>query len=455
MKKILIVDDDVAVTNYLMVFLMQTEQYEPTVLNDSSTVPEVLTKENFDVLLLDMDMPNLSGMDILTHIHNNKIKLATVVLTGVSDVDLAVQAMKLGAFDYLTKPVEEEHLIKVLDAAIEHNQLHLSIEQLPAELSFENLHHQEAFQSLLTCDKHMIRIYHLAEKMAMGEEAIFIIGERGTGKERLARAIHSASPRNNAGFTAVDAGTYDQTEFPRMLFGQARDWSGTHEEHHGFLEKANKGTLYIDSIDQLSRPTQLKLLRYIQKKEFYREGSTQAIQAEVRIIAGSDYDLSRSETVSCFDRNLLYHLMINSLTLPPLRERKCDIQLLVNHFLAEENGKRDRKIKRATPHYLEILQKYFFSGNLHELKNIIVSSVVFCEGEELTEETLPQYIVEHGKHGNGHLPLFQIQSLAEVQRQHVRRMLDHFGDNISECARALEISEEQLLSWKSKLDSVT
>ena len=442
--KVLIVDDDIAVTNYLKVFLMQTEEHEPTVVNDSTLVKEMLSMESFDVMLVDVDMPEVGGMEILEYIQENEIAIAPIVLTGVSDIDLAVQAMKLGAIDYLTKPVEEDQLLQVLENAFEHSQVHRSIEDLPTDLTREELKHKRAFQSLLSGDKQIIRLFHLAEKLAMGDETIFITGERGTGKEHLAKAIHQASDRRGEKFVSLDAGMYDRKTLPVMLFGQAKDWSGSREEHSGFLEEANNGILYIDSIDQICPPTQLKLLRFIQKKEFYREGSTNLLHANVRIIAASDYDLRKIEASSTFDRNLLYHLVVNALHLPPLRERACDIPMLVEKFLCEETKKRHLHSKEATPEYCEILKNYFFPGNIYELQHIVASSVVFCEEDYLTVDSLPSYILENIEKGKKHPGIFKIRTLQEVEIEHIRKTLEHFQGNINECAKALDITMKEL-----------
>ena len=204
MNKVLIVDDDIGVTNHLEVFLMQTERYDSTVVNDSRKALDLLVQGSFDAVLLDMDMPYVSGLDILQAVHDRKLGIAVITLTGVGDVDLAVRAMKLGAYDYLTKPVDEDTLLKVLDDAVEHTTIKQSISRLPADLSKAGLAHGEAFAHLPTQDPALIRVFHAAERMAAGNDCIFIWGERGTYKEMLARAIHSASPRRNGPFVSVD-----------------------------------------------------------------------------------------------------------------------------------------------------------------------------------------------------------------------------------------------------------
>ena len=193
MKKVLIIDDDSAVTNYFMVFLMQTDLFEPTVINDSREVESLLAKDTFDVIMLDLDMPNVTGMDILKVMRAKGLSIPVVILTGVSDVDLAVKAMKNGAFDYLTKPVDDDHLLEVLDSAMEHGAMHDTIEGMPLELTREDLNNKAVFKRLPTQDPAVIRVLHKAEKIAMGDLSVFIWGERGTGKRWMARAVPKGS----------------------------------------------------------------------------------------------------------------------------------------------------------------------------------------------------------------------------------------------------------------------
>jgi DNA-binding NtrC family response regulator len=238
MKKILIVDDDAAVTNYFLVFLTQTERFETAIVNDSRQVPDLLDRERFDVILLDMDMPDVSGTDILKLVGERGIRTPVVVLTGVGDVALSVNAMKLGAFDYLTKPVEDDHLLSVLDAAVEQGAIHSTINGLPPELRREDLEHPAAFEGFVSQDDRMVRLLHQADRMASGDATVFIIGERGSGRERLARAIHDASARRDRPFAVLDPASLDRDELRAALFGRARGWGGAAGERRGLLEDA-------------------------------------------------------------------------------------------------------------------------------------------------------------------------------------------------------------------------
>jgi DNA-binding NtrC family response regulator len=445
MKKILIVDDDVAVTNYLMVFLVQTELFDTTVVNDSREVPELLARENFDVLLLDMDMPNVSGLDILRLTHERGIHSPVIILTGVADVDLAVKALKLGAFDYLTKPVEDEHLLEVIDAAISHHDLHHSIDELPTQLSREGLAHMDAFEHIPTQDVAMIRLLHEAERIAASNLSVFILGERGTGKEMIARAIHNASPVGRGAFVLVDASAQDPEKFPAAFFGQARVWSGDREERPGFLEEAEGGTIYVCEIEHLTRPMQVRLRRVLQTGEYYRENSTQIRKANVRFIVSSSIDLTADEYQEAFSHDLLYHLMVNSLSVPPLRERLGDLPLLVEFFRVKGLQKIGKEVTGFAPEYLELLARYEYPDNLQELRNIVEASMVNADGPVVTVDAVPPYIRQKiASQGRRLRPAFRPRKLAEVEREHIQQTLEYFANDRQRAAAELGIDLERL-----------
>jgi DNA-binding NtrC family response regulator len=445
LKKILIVDDDVAVTNYLMIFLMQTERFETVVVNDSRRVPDLITSDTFDCLLLDMDMPNVSGIDIMNLMRAKGIKTPVIILTGVSDVELAVRAMKLAAFDYLTKPVDEDHLLDVIDAAIEHQALHHSIDQLPTELKREDLAHRDAFEQVPTQSAAMIRLLHQAEKLAASHLSVFIFGERGTGKEMIARGIHQASPVRGGPFVVVDASAQDPEKFPGAFFGQAALWSGAREECPGFLEEAENGTLYLCEIEHLTRPMQVRLKRVLQTGEYYRENSTSIRKSNVRFVVSSSSDLTRDAYQDAFSHDLLYHLMIHSLQVPPLRERREDIPPLLEVFRQQVLKKVPKVIDGFSPEFIELMTRYDFPDNVQELKNIIESAIVNEEGSVVTVAALPPYLRQKiaARGAQGHSE-FQPRRLIEVEREHARRMLQYCANDRERAARELGVASAEL-----------
>ncbi len=445
MKKILIVDDDTAVTNYLMVFLMQSGIFEPAVINDSREVEDKLASESFDVILLDMDMPVVSGMDILQKMRGKGDETPVVVLTGVSDVTLAVKSMKLGAFDYLTKPVDEDKLLEVLDNAMAHGVLNREIDDLPTELSKQDLAHEAVFDQCTTQDPGMIRLFHQIEKLAPSDLGIFIWGESGTGKEALARAIHNASMRSDKPFIAVEADSQDSERFPGFFFGQDRDWSGSREEAAGVLEQADGGTLFLNNIDALPLPMQVRLKRVIQKDEYYRENSTKIRKIDVRLIVSSTHDLTLPEYKDTFSRDLLYHLMVNSIQIPPLRERSGDIPLLAEQFLSEERDRTGKTILGFSDEFLDLLQSYSFPANIQELRTIVALAVANEESDRITVDSLSATIRERISPAAAveGLP-FMPRKLEEVIREHVAKTLEYFGGDSEMAAEELGISLDRM-----------
>ncbi|MFC1781289.1 sigma 54-interacting transcriptional regulator [Planctomycetota bacterium] len=393
-KKILIIDDSVEVTNYLKVFLTQTGLFDIVVVNDSREVPGLLLQEALDIILLDMDMPNVSGIDILSDMLEKRLYIPVVVLTGVGDVDLAVNAMKLGVFDYLIKPVDDKKLLEVLNNAIEHKVLHQTIDQLPRQLSRRGLGHETAFEHFHTQDPAMIRLFHHAERIASSDQSIFIWGERGTGKENLARAIHQASPRGNKPFVVVEADSRDSDKFPSFFFGQARIWGSSKEETPGILEQADQGTLFLSHIDTLGPAMQVRLKRVIQTGQYCRESSTRVRNIDVRMIVSSAHDLTSPVYEEKFSRDLLYHLMVNSIRIPSLRERVNDIPLLAEYFLQKEGEVSGKTTTGFSTEFLECLKDYSFPGNVQELRTIVAGTVVSAQTDIITEDYLPPYIRE-------------------------------------------------------------
>lgn len=451
MRSILIIDDDVAVTNYLMVFLMQSETFEPTVVNDSREVPPLLEQETFDIILLDMDMPNLSGVDLLKIIHEKPIDTPVIVLSGVNDVDLAVKALKLGAFDYLTKPVDDEYLLEVIDKAIRHRTLHDNISRLPEQLSRDDLAYEEAFARLPTENPEMIHLLHRVEKIAIGSMGVFVMGGRGTGKGKVAEAIHNASPRKDGPFVAVNAVAHDSDQFAADFFGQATDWTGERQESPGLIDRAEGGTLYISNIEHLSNAVQQRLDRLIRTGEYYREGTTQIRSADIRIIGGSTEDLRSDAYRDSFSQDLLYHLWVNLVQLPLLRDRADDIPLLAGHYLKREVGRTGIAIKGIDPELGAFLQTYSFPGNLEELRDVITTCVRKYlalggppEDGLLGVDSLSNYLRDKIRVGVRNPSNRRLRTLSDVIHEHVTWTVGALNGDLDRAAQELGITVEEL-----------
>ncbi|OPY73074.1 MAG: Transcriptional regulatory protein ZraR [Syntrophorhabdus sp. PtaU1.Bin050] len=450
MDKILVIDDDQAVCNYLNIFLLQTGIFDVTTLSDSARAHQELKNNKYDILLLDMDMPEVTGLDILKIIQDNSIDVETIVLTGVEDISLAVSAMKLGAIEYLTKPVDNDRLLTLINTVLEarKNQKVLE-EEIPAT---SDLKFKDVFKDFVTQNEKMLQVFSFVEKMAQADSSILIWGESGTGKELIARAIHKISRRNQQSFVAVNAGVFANELFTSEFFGYNHGaFTGATANKRGFLEEADKGTLFLDEIGELALPIQVKLLRVLQEGEFFRLGSTKNLKVDVRIVAATNKNLQEEIKKGNFRKDLFYRLNMNSVYLPPLRDRKGDVQLLAHHFLkkfCELNNKKIDKIADAT---MKLLSAYDYPGNVRELMNIINSAVIIESTNELRKKSLPNYFLENTANlsdiGLIDMPL---KSLNDVEKHHIKKILSYTRGNKTRAAQILGISRVSLLSKVKK-----
>ncbi len=449
MDKILVIDDDQAVLNYLNIFLLQAGTFEVTTLSNSSRAFEVIKDGTFDLLLLDMDMPDVTGLDILQRIHDEGIDIGTIVLTGVEDIGLAVAAMKLGALEYLTKPVDNDRLLNLMHTALEHRRASRSAES--ESTAAAHLRFKEAFKEIVTQDTRMNEIFATVEKMAVTDNSVLVWGESGTGKELIARAIHRISKRNGQHFVAVNAGTFASELFASEFFGHNQGaFTGATSSKRGFLEEADRGTLFLDEIGELALPIQVKLLRVLQEGEFFRLGSTKNLKVDVRIIAATNKNLHEEMKKGNFRKDLFYRLNINSVYLPPLRERKGDIPLLAYHFLRRFCQTNSKKIDKISEGVMKALNQYDYPGNVRELMNIVNSAVIVESSNELKKKSLPSYFLENLGFGDSGPPDTPLKTLQEVENEHIKRVLAYTGGNKTKAAQILGISRISLISKAKK-----
>lgn len=446
MKKILAIDDDQAVLNYLNIMLLQTGVYQVSTLVNSSKAFQELKNNNYDLLLLDMDMPEISGLEILKHIKEKNIDIETIVLTGVEDVELAVSAMKLGAFDYLTKPVDNDQLLKIIASVLE-NRKNRRETTAETPVSIEHLKYKEAFKDIITQNEDMIKMFQMVEKIAQSDNSILIWGESGSGKELIAKAIHRISKRRNENFVAVNAGTFANELFSSEFFGHNKGaFTGAIASKKGFLEEADRGTLFLDEIGELALPIQVKLLRVLQEGEFFRLGSTKNQKVDVRIIAATNKDLLAEMKKGNFRKDLFYRLNMSSVYLFPLRERKGDIPLLCQHFLKKFNEQNQKNIQKISESALRLINKYDYPGNIRELMNVINSAVIIETGSELNKKSLPHYFLENSNLNEDLDINFPLKTLSEIEKEQIKKVFLHTKGNKSKAAKILGISRVNLIA---------
>jgi DNA-binding NtrC family response regulator len=447
MNRILIIDDDKAVLNSFMVMLVQAERFEVRTLADSTASYDMIDSGNFDLILLDMDMPGVSGKEVLQYVRQNHPDIEVVIITGVGDVELAVESMKMGAYDYLCKPVENNRLLLTLDRALERSRLRGEVCKLRDQVSLEGIQHKEEFKGILTQDRKFLRTLQKVEQIAKSDNNVLIWGESGTGKELVARTIHRIGKRRDKPFVAVNAGTFASELFSSEFFGHDKGaFTGAVREKAGFFEEADTGVLFLDEIGELEMPVQSKLLRVLQNGEYFRLGSTRERGADVRIIAATNKNLDVEIEQGRFRKDLYYRLNISSIYLSPLRERKGDVELLSLYFLEKHNKLNDKSIAGVSDDVMRLLESYDYSGNVRELENIIASAVVLENGTLLTRRSLPPYLVKAVAHQQPSIPLGARKTLAEVEAEHIRRAMEHTGGNRTVAARLLGISRVGLLA---------
>ena len=450
MNKVLVVDDDQAVLNYLNIFLLQAGTFDVTTLANSRKALDLLQNNHYDLLLLDMDMPEVTGLDILKGIQDNSVDVETIVLTGVEDVGLAVNAMKLGAIEYLIKPVDNERLLSLMSSALENRKNQKLIEQDTPVTT--DLKHKEAFKDIITKNEKMLKIFSVVEKMAVSDSSILVWGESGTGKELIARAIHQISKRNRQNFVAVNAGSFANELFASEFFGHSQGaFTGATTNKRGLLEEADRGTLLLDEIGELALPIQVKILRVLQEGEFFRLGSTKNLKVDVRIIAVTNKNLHEEIKKGNFRKDLFYRLNMNSVYLPPLRERKDDISLLANHFLKRFSELNEKKVEKISEAAMKLLLSYDYPGNIREMMNIINSAVIIESSNEIRKKSLPNYVLESTSHlTDAASSDFLLKTMQDVEKDHIKKILGYTGGNKTKASQILGISRVNLLSKVKK-----
>jgi two-component system response regulator HydG len=439
--KILVVDDDTVVLKAVSQILSR-EGYHVVSIDDAVEGLTAAKDPSVDVAILDINMPNLSGMDLLKAIKSARPEVEVVMMTAYATVETAVEAVKAGAYDYLTKPFEniDEVSLTVAKAA-ERKQLKDRTRILEEQLVVKS-----QFEDLIGQSNQMRSVFKLVETVSYSTATVLIQGESGTGKELVARAVHFRSPRKDKPFVAVNCSALTDTLLESELFGHTKgSFTGATGNKKGLFEAADGGTIFLDEIGDVPAATQVRLLRVLQEGEVKRVGANESIKVDVRVIAATNVDLARAKEQGRFREDLFYRLNVIAVQLPPLRDRPEDVPLLAQHFLRMYSSKLKKKLTGFTPRAMEALTCNRWVGNVRELENVVERASVLTSHEVVDVDDLPPGFQDQPQAGSqvevfslAHLPYAQAKRLAmrAFERRYLTALLEKNNQNVSSAARA-------------------
>jgi DNA-binding NtrC family response regulator len=434
---ILVVDDEKNIREGLGKVL-EIDGYKVLLASDGRQAIEVLQHGDIDLVITDLKMPNLSGDELLRWTAGEFATLPVIVLTGHGTIENAVQAMKEGAYDYLTKPVNMDRLSLLVQRALSNRELMREYRILQDELQKR---HQ--FSNILGKSESMKKIFEVVQQVSPSKASVLITGESGVGKEMIADAIHYNSPRKDKPLIKVHCAALTETLLESELFGHERGaFTGAVARKRGRFELAHMGTIFLDEIGEISQSVQIKLLRVLQDKQFERVGGEETVEVDVRIIAATNRDLKQAIEMGEFREDLFYRLNVVNIHIPPLRDRKEDIPLLMAAFLKEFARENEKKIEGIEPKTRMILYNYSWPGNVRELRNCIESAVVMSKSNILTVEDLPPHIRADSEGDS--IQLTTGVSLADAEKEVIRATLAAQNGNKSRAAEILGIGRKTL-----------
>ena len=443
MTRILVVDDEESLRRVTQVRLEQAG-YSVCVAGSAEEAVEALERSPFDIVLTDLRMPAMSGLELLKHVRSNSPDTAVIIMTAYGTVESAVEAMKAGAFDYLTKPIDADELLLTIGRAIEHQSMRQEIQTLRS-----SLHDKYGFESILGRSKPLLYVLDVASRAAQSDSTVLIHGETGTGKELLAKALHFNSRRSGKPFVAINCAAIPRELLESELFGHVKGaFTGAISHKKGKIELAQGGTLFLDEIGEMPPELQVKLLRMIQEREIEKVGSLETVKVDIRIISATHRNLQAMIEDGAFREDLYYRLAVIPLELPPLRERQEDIPILVHHFFQRAKEKLNRPNLILPESLIPYFTAYRWPGNVRELENIIERLIVLARGDQITLDDLPLCL---RKEPPPQADAFQIElpesglSLEGVEKEIILRALQKFNWNQTHAAQYLDISRKTLI----------
>ena len=438
-QRILIVDDEQNARDALKTIFTE-EGYEVAEAADGEAGLAALSSFKPDAVLCDIRMPKMDGLELLAKAKAEGHGAVFVMVTAFGSIETAVQAMKAGAEDYVTKPIDVSAVLARIEKVLEKRAL-----RQENELLRERLREKYKFSNIVGESPELQGVFDVVVRAAPTRATILVLGESGTGKELIAQAVHESSPRRDKPFVKVNCAALTESLLESELFGHEKgSFTGAVGRREGRFELANGGTLFLDELGEISPALQVKLLRVLQQQEFERVGGTQTIKVDVRVVAATNRDLEAEVKAGRFREDLFYRLNVVTVTIPPLRKRKTDIPALVQHFLERYGSMHGKQMKGLAPGVLNVLLAYDWPGNVRELGNVIERAVVLARGTELTSDDLPTALRGPRPTGRASDALIPGASLYDIEREAILRTLDLVGGSTSRAADLLGISVRKI-----------
>jgi len=443
---ILVVDDE-QVHRYMLCTMFREWGWRCVEADDGTTAVAAVAEHSYDAVLMDVRMAKMDGMEAFRRIHAMRPELPVIIMTAYSSVDDAVEAIRHGAHDYLTKPLDFDRLRLALERGLDHKRVaHSKQKRGGSEGALET--------NIVSCSRPMTELLEMIGYVAPTEATVLITGESGTGKELVAETLHANSLRSRAPLVKVNCAALAESLLESELFGHEKgSFTGADRRREGRFVQADGGTLFLDEIGETSQAMQVKLLRVLQEQELQRVGGEATLQVDVRVIAATNQDLGKEVAAGAFREDLYYRLNVVTLFVPPLRQRSDDVPILVDFFVKKFAAKNRRTVEYVTPECLSYLQNYSWPGNVRELENAIERGIILMRGDQLTEKSLPLSIQKQKeKDTTSSFMANSPATLYETEKMMILQTLEQTRGNKSEAARRLGITRKTLQNKLQKYD---
>jgi two-component system, NtrC family, response regulator AtoC len=447
-RHVLVVDDEESL-RHMLVVLLKREGYEATAVASGEQALQELAQKSYDVVISDVRMPKMGGLELVDEIHRREIPTTVIIMTAFGSIDIAIEAMKRGAYDYISKPFRPDEVVLVLKKAEERERLFRENASLKQALAERRKDDVKGVGGIIASGNRMNELLRTTRKIAEYKTTVLITGESGTGKELIARAIHDLSPRAQEPFVAVNCGAIPETLLESELFGHRKGaFTDAIRDKKGLFEEASGGTLFLDEIGELPLGPQVKLLRVLQEQVVRAVGSTTDDKVDVRVVAATVRDLGEEVRQGRFREDLFYRLNVIQVQLPPLRDRREDIPFLIDHFVRRTNTKLGTQCQGASPEAMKLLLAYSWPGNVRELENTVERALVLSDGSHIEVEGLPERLRENRDRirqtlQSGELSIKKTTRI--IEEELIRKALRETHGNRTNAAKILEISHRALL----------